>query len=100
MKNLYRTSWNSLISVRGERALLDHYLIDGVFLENPETYDYENEVVVRLTDPTFTIHEEDLKESTSLEGLPLFIRGKQFKIREQNPQGHGRIELRLVSGKS
>ena len=73
--------------------------INGIFLESPETYDYQNDVVVRLTDPTFTVHEYDV-QGDLMEGDSIFVRGKTYKIRELNPLGHGRLELRLVNGKS
>ena len=73
--------------------------IKGVYLESPETYDYENEMVIRLTDPTFTVHQDDLNFEVK-EGENVEIRSKKYKVREVNPLGHGRIELRLVSGKS
>ena len=56
-------------------------------------------MVVRLSDPTFTIHEEDI-DGDLKEGFFVEVRGKTWKIRELNPLGHGRIELRLINGKS
>ena len=100
MDHLYRTSWNSLLTLRGEDALYQGEALPGIFLENPETYDYQNDVVVRLTDPTFTVHEDDLKAPDAMEGGKIYIRGLPFTIREQNTLGYGRIELRLISGKS
>jgi len=100
MDHLYRTSWRSLLSLRGEDALFKGEALPGIFLESPEIYDYENNVVVRLTGPTFTVHKDDLREETpdGLEGRDIFIRGLPYKIREQNLLGHGRIELRLLDG--
>jgi len=101
MDHLYRTSWRSLLSLRGEDALFMGEALPGIFLESPEIYDYENNMVVRLTGPTFTVHKEDLSREAleKTEGCEIFIRGLPYKIRERNFLGHGRIELRLLDGK-
>ena len=64
MDHLFRTSWRSLLSLRGEDALFKGEALPGIFLESPEIYDYENNMVVRLTGPTFTVHKDDLRGET------------------------------------
>lgn len=72
--------------------------ISGIFLESPETYDYQNDVVIRLTDPTFTVHQMDILDRCK-EGDRITVREKSYRIREINPLGHGRMELRLINDK-